>query len=135
MGRKRGAKGRKDLDLPKDIGSLDGKDINEIAEKMGEKHQGNKTQVRKIYNDIKKIQVDWNAVENKEEEIQETISALNLVRPKLAYAAARKKDLGSLKKEIDDLIENLNEEVEDVENFFKLMESFIGYHRYFTEKR
>ncbi len=133
MSRKRGAKGRKSLDLPEDIGSLDGKEINELAEKMGKEHQGNKTQVRKIYNDIKKIQVDWNAVEDKEKEVQNTISELNLVRPKLAYAAARKEDIGGLKEAIDELIEKVDD-VEDIENFFKLMESFIGYHRYFSEK-
>lgn len=133
MGRNRGAKRRKKINFPDNLGDMDGENINDIAEKMGENHQGNKTQVRKMYNAFKKIQVEWNGAEDKEDVIDETISQIHLVRPKLAYSAARNDQMKGLKEDIDKLIENLEPEVDDINNFFKLMESFIGYHKYYTE--
>ncbi|MFW6119822.1 MAG: type III-A CRISPR-associated protein Csm2 [Petrotogales bacterium] len=133
MGRKRGSRRRKNIEFPEKIGEMDGEEIRKIAEKMGESHQGNKNQVRKMYNAFKKIQVEWSGYEDKEGRIEETIGQIQLVRPKLAYSAGRNQEMNGLKKDIDKLIENLEPKVDDINNFFKLMESFIGYHKYYSE--
>jgi len=133
MGRNRGSRRKTKIEFPQDLGGIDGKKLNDLAEKMGKNHKGNTNQVRKMYNAFKKIQVEWNGADDKNQIVDKTIGDIHLVRPKLAYSAARNKKMKGLKNDIDRLINNLDPEVEDIENFFKLLEAFIGYHKYFTE--
>lgn len=123
----------KDLNIPEDIGGMSGKELVRLAEEMGEMYQGNKTQVRKIYNDIKKIQHDWKAKKENDENVDEVLNQLHLLKPKIAYAAARKKNMRKLKEDLEKIINNLKPKQKDIKNFFELMEAFIAYHAYYSE--
>ncbi|WGI17163.1 type III-A CRISPR-associated protein Csm2 [Methanonatronarchaeum sp. AMET-Sl] len=116
------------------LGDISGENMNDIAEKMGKRHKGNKTQVRRIYNDIKKVQVEWRSSDKQQKAIEETINELHMIKPQLAYTAARKQELSGLKENLEKIINKVEPNKDSIQNFFKLVEAFVGYHRYYTEK-
>jgi len=101
------------------------------AEKLG-RHLGGRlstSQIRRIFSDVKQME---NYDKNR----------LNLLRPKMAYTAARHghKKQGRLVGEIVDLQEVLDECIrktnseEEFKNFRDFFEAILAYHRYYGGK-
>lgn len=105
---------------------LQPKDINEFADKLGDIiHEDIATsQLRKVYGEIKRLQ------RGKTFEAK----ALEVLAPRLAYAAARKPEL----KHVYELFEKCKtkiEEKEDLDMFVYLLEALVAYHKYHHAER
>ena len=92
------------------------------AEQLGKKLARNlKTaQIRKVYSTVKKIQM--NQTFNRNE--------LVLLKPRLAYAAARNRDVEDLRDALTQAIDKVKT-VEDFKNFVDFFEAILAYHRAF----
>ena len=77
-------------------------------------------QIRKVYSAVKKIQM------NKEFNRNELL----LLKPKLAYAAARNKDVEELKEALTDAINQVDNE-NKFKNFVDFFEAILAYHKAF----
>ena len=111
-------------------------DISEIIEKGGEplvtaaedlgrklKNRGLKTaQIRKVYGAVKKIQMS--DVFNDEFNQNELI----MLKPKLAYAAARKPEVEDLKNTLTQAINEVDNS-DKFKNFVDFFEAILAYHR------
>ena len=98
-----------------------GNDLVKAAEVLGKqlKNQGLKTtQVRKIYSAVKKIERDG-FDPNK----------LALLKPKLAYAAARKDEVTLLKDALIKAIDQVGDDKEKFKNFVNFFEATLAYHK------
>lgn len=132
--------GRQNLDNVNDLAELNPNDINLISEKYGEiladRNKGIKTnQVRNVYSSILSIRTK---LKNNKGAIDESIeSELILLKPKLAYASGRQKNVKPLyslfKKGIDGVISSSNK-VKALDNFINLVEGIVAYHKYFGGK-
>lgn len=92
------------------------------AEKLGKKLARNlKTaQIRKIYSAVKKIQMSQEFNRNE----------LIMLKPKLAYAAARKSEVEDLKEALTQAINQVDTE-EKFKNFVDFFEAILAYHKAF----
>ncbi len=93
----------------------------EEAKDLGKKLVNSKlrtSQIRKIYSAVKKIQMG-------------TFSrnALVMLKPKLAYAAARKPEVTELKDALIQGIEMVDDDPNKFKNFVDFFEAVIAYHR------
>lgn len=106
-------------------------DISEVIEKGGEplvtaaENLGRKlaknlktAQIRRIFSAVKKIQM------SKEFQRNELI----MLKPKLAYAAARNRDVGELKDALTQAINQVDNH-EKFKNFVDFFEAILAYHR------
>ena len=107
-------------------------DISEIIEKGGEplvtaaedlgrklKNRGLKTsQIRKVYGAVKKIQMSDEFNQNE----------LIMLKPKLAYAAARKSEVEDLKNTLTQAINQVDNS-HKFKNFVDFFEAILAYHR------
>ena len=107
-------------------------DISEIIEKGGEplvtaaedlgrklKNRGLKTaQIRKVYGAVKKIQMSDEFNQNE----------LIMLKPKLAYAAARKSEVEDLKNTLTQAINQVDNS-DKFKNFVDFFEAILAYHR------
>lgn len=60
-----------------------------------------------------------------------------LLKPKIAYAAGRKREVKPFQEFVDELIDallNSNDKEKAVQNFFNIVESVVAYHKYFGGK-
>ena len=128
--------------------SIQGKELNERAYAAGMtlvKDDNLKThQLRNIYSAIEKIRTQYqrshNRVLNSDSLsfFEELEMQLILIKPKLAYAAGRQKSVRDhlypfLENAIDATLEAEGPEGKQkaFKNFFALIESVVGYHKYF----
>jgi len=96
-------------------------------------------QIRKVFGEIKRIEMK---LSNKSEEWSNLQSDFLLIKPKMAYSAKRDKTFPAeclyeiVAKSID-IIDKTNEEkkIESFNNFSKLFEAIIAYHRAYEEKQ
>jgi len=111
------------------------RDLVEDSEKLGRElaNIGLKTtQVRKFLDAVNQLKVKLRGSDILTEEIK---SELQLLRPKLAYAAARqqkKNDPGPvepLRQVLEAAIEQVRNELEDFKRLTQLIESIIAYHK------
>jgi len=94
-----------------------------LAEKFGEdlKYKRVKTsQIRKIYTEVQKIR----SFEDSDQ------MRLNMLRPKLAYAKGRHRNLTDLQNIFDKMIERIDT-VEQLNNFKNFFEAILAYHKAF----
>lgn len=72
----------------------------------------------------------------KSKEVKDNPNSLQLLRPRLAYIAARQRKKGAenMVMFFNDLIENEVENKEDVKGFVDFFEMVIAYHKYFGFK-
>ena len=117
--------------LPDNVIEEGGQVLVNAAEKLGEslKNQGLKTsQIRKVYGAVKKIQVS--------EELRQ--NDLIMLKPKLAYAAARNRAVTDLKdaltQAIDKVIDKVGDDKKDskkkkFKNFVDFFEATLAYHK------
>lgn len=117
--------------LPDNVIEEGGQPLVHAAEKLGEslKNQGLKTsQIRKVYGTVKKIQVS--------EEFRQ--NDLIMLKPKLAYAAARNRAVTDLKDALTQAIDKVIDTVGDdkkkekekkFKNFVDFFEATLAYHK------
>lgn len=115
-------------ELPANVIEEGGQPLVEAAEKLGEslKNRGLKTsQIRKVYGAVKKIQVS--------EEFRP--NDLIMLKPKLAYAAARNQTVTDLKDALTQAIDKVIDEVAEekrkfkFKNFVDFFEATLAYHK------
>ena len=83
------------------------------------KGQGLKTnQIRKVYTAVKKI--EWSGFDQNQ---------LIMLKPKLAYAAARHKPVEHLKDTLTEAIDNIGDSEKKFQNFVDFFEAILAYHK------
>lgn len=108
--------------LPPNVIEEGGQSLVTAAEKLGKtlKKRGLKTaQIRKVYGAVKKIQVSKEFRQND----------LIMLKPKLAYAAARNPDVTALKEALTQAIDRVDNSQEKFKNFVDFFEATLAYHR------
>ena len=107
--------------LPDNVIEEGGQPLVEAAEKLGKslENRGLKTsQIRKVYGAVKKIQVS--------EEFRQ--NDLIMLKPKLAYAAARNQAVTDLKDALTQAIDKVDSR-EKFKNFVDFFEATLAYHK------
>jgi CRISPR-associated protein Csm2 len=127
---------RENLDGVQDLSQLSPEDINSISEhygyKLADKREGIKTnQVRNIFSTVMALRTKLQTDKKWSDEIY---NDLILIKPKLAYAAGRQKNVKPLyellSKGVDATV-NANDKEKALKNFIQLVESIVAYHKFY----
>ena len=113
---------RSTYNLPAKVIEEGGQPLVDAAEKLGETLQkrGLKTsQIRKVYGAVKKIQMSKDFRQND----------LIMLKPKLAYAAAREKAVTDLKDALTQAIDRVGGDRQKFKNFVDFFEATLAYHK------
>ena len=113
---------RSNYKLPSNVIEEGGEPLVTAAESLGETLQkrGLKTaQIRKVYAAVKKIQMSKKFQRNE----------LVMLKPKLAYAAARNKAVTDLKDALTQAIDKVGDDEKKFKNFVDFFEATLAYHR------
>ncbi|MEM9886820.1 MAG: type III-A CRISPR-associated protein Csm2 [Bacteroidota bacterium] len=91
-------------------------------------------QIRNFYSEIDKLRALYRKSEDNAEEI---VGRLILLKPKLAYAAGRQRAVRKnfypfMEKRIDEVVD-ANDKKEAIETFFTWIESIVGYHKFYGD--
>lgn len=127
-----GADRRAPSEQPIDLDTIRPEDLNCQGEKWGQQlaKQVKTNQIRNIYSAVQHIRVRANQPNPDAADINRRLIFL---KPKLAYASGRQRELNSLRdflfKAIDSVVKSQNPE-RARENFFILMESIVAYHKF-----
>ena len=91
------------------------------AETLGKKLAGDlkTSQIRKVYGAVKKIQMSSKFQRNE----------LVMLKPKLAYAAARNRAVEPLKDALVQAIDRVGEDPDRFKNFVDFFEAVLAYHK------
>ncbi len=106
--------------------------LKEVEEKAGLMTKIKTNQVRNFYSKIIQIKEEFQRNDKKWSDKIET--QIHLLKPALAYAAGRQKDVGKFKDYFDSIIDELissEDKVKGLEKFFILIESFVAYHKFY----
>lgn len=108
--------------------------IDKAGERIGKEFAENgvsTSQLRKVFGEIKRAENEFK-FENDTEQAKKT---LFLIKPHLAYAAARKEEMQDVKEKISKYMGLVmgDSSDEDMEMFFRIMEAIIAYHSYYTK--
>lgn len=118
----RGGQGqRRGYTLPDNVIEQGGDPLVKAAENLGRrlKDQGLKTnQIRKVYTAVKKI--EWSGFDQKQ---------LIMLKPKLAYAAARHRSVEQLKEVLTMAIDRVGNDENRFQNFVDFFEAILAYHK------
>lgn len=112
---------RASYQLPSEVIEEGGDALVAAAEDLGQtlKNRGLKTsQIRKIYGAVKKIQMSDDFQRND----------LVMLKPKLAYAAARNREVTDLKDALTQAIDKVDSE-KKFKNFVDFFEATLAYHK------
>lgn len=91
-------------------------------------------QIRNVFGEIVKMRTEFSQSKNYDQIRRSMI----LLRPKLAYAAARQKSMENFKNTFNkliELVENAQDKNEAVERFFDFTEAIVAYHKYYEENK
>lgn len=125
--------------------TIEAQELNEIAKKnalkLADKKDGIKThQLRNVYSAIEKMRTLYkrSLKEKRKEQYDKQRSELTMqlimLKPKIAYAAGRQKNVRysffPLVKAAVDAVENSHNKDEAYKKFFALMESVVAYHKF-----
>ncbi len=107
--------------LPDRVIEEGGEPLVEAAEKLGEKLARNLkiSQIRKVYGAVKKIQMRDEFHRND----------LIMLKPKLAYAAARNDAVTDLKDALTQAIDRVGDDPQRFKNFVDFFEATLAYHK------
>ena len=113
---------RRGYTLPANVIEHGGEALVTAAEQLGKRlaRDLKTAQIRKIYSAVKKIQM--NKTFNRNE--------LILLKPRLAYAAARKQEVEDLRDALTQAIDKVDS-VEKFKNFVDFFEAILAYHKAF----
>ncbi len=98
------------------------KELVDFAEKVGKYLVYKKmttSKIRNIYSEIKRIQMNFN----------DEKAAFYLLKPKVAYAYGRDKSIGKFKEVFDECFKYIDDKKDNYENFCKIMEAIVAYHK------
>jgi len=126
---------RVDLNGVSDLSTLKPEDIDSISEnyglKLADRREGIKTnQVRNIFSTVLALRTKLKTEKGFTEEIH---NDLVLIKPKLAYAAGRQRNVRPLYELLSLGITaavNSTDQVKGLENFIQLVESIVAYHKF-----
>ena len=113
--------------LPDNVIEEGGQPLVEAAEQLGKllENRGLKTsQIRKIYGAVKKIQVSEAFRPN-----DPIMNDLIMLKPKLAYAAARNRAVTDLKDALTQAIDKVEDSPGRFKNFVDFFEATLAYHK------
>ena len=129
--------GLKDLNSQNDMAKLTPEEIDSISENYGlmlaDRREGIKTnQVRNIFATVQSLRTKLKTMKKWNAELHQE---LVLIKPKLAYAAGRQKNVKPLYELLSKGIQitvNSPEETKTkaLENFIQLVESIVAYHKF-----
>ena len=107
--------------LPPDVIEEGGEALVTAAENLGQKLAGNlkTSQIRKVYGAVKKIQMSDDFRRND----------LIMLKPKLAYAAARNAAVTDLKDALTQAIDKVGDDQQRFKNFVDFFEATLAYHK------
>ncbi|MYC75265.1 type III-A CRISPR-associated protein Csm2 [Candidatus Poribacteria bacterium] len=108
--------------LPDRVIEEGGEPLVEAAEDLGkrlERRQLKTAQIRKVYGAVKKIQMSDEFHRND----------LIMLKPKLAYAAARNDEVTDLKDALTQAIDRVGDDAQRFKNFVDFFEATLAYHR------
>ena len=113
---------RRSYTLPANVIEHGGEALVKAAEELGKRlaRDLKTAQIRKIYSAVKKIQM--NKTFNRNE--------LILLKPRLAYAAARKQEVEALRDALTQAIDKVDS-AEKFKNFVDFFEAILAYHKAF----
>jgi len=95
------------------------------AKQIAERLKNAKThQLRRIYSQVYSIYK-----QSEGGNFDSAKSRLILLKPQLAYAESRKKELGPLTSELIKLISQVKDSKENLKNFYQFVQSVVGYHK------
>lgn len=117
---------RSNYELPSNVIEEGGQPLVDAAENLGKvlERRGLKTsQIRKVYGAVKRIQVN---IQMNEEFSQ---NDLIMLKPKLAYAAARNPAVTDLKDALTQAIDRVGNNGERFKNFVDFFEATLAYHK------
>lgn len=121
--------------IPQRLDSMDAAEITRVAEDYGKRladhREGIETnQVRNVFAHVNRMRVDYKKAGEWTEGLERT---LILLKPKLAYAAGRNRNVRPfqelLSRSIDAVVASENK-ARGVENFFALVEGIVAYHKF-----
>ena len=118
---RRGSRSQQGYTLPPDVIEEGGEALVNAAENLGTKLARNlKTaQIRKVYGAVKKIQMSDEFHRND----------LIMLKPKLAYAAARNIAVTDLKDALTQAIDRVGDDLQRFRNFVDFFEATLAYHK------
>ena len=107
--------------LPPDVIEVGGEALVNAAENLGTKLANNLkiAQIRKVYGAVKKIQMSDTFHRND----------LIMLKPKLAYAAARNNAVVALKDALTQAIDRVGDDPQRFKNFVDFFEATLAYHK------
>lgn len=111
-----------------DLGSVSATELVEIADKTGEylaKNKGLKmNQIRRFLDETRRIEAEAKGGTINPDRIV-------LLRPKLAYAAGRDKEVKPLMTVLDPAIKSATQTPANFEKLLRLIEGIVAYHRFY----
>lgn len=112
---------RQNYNLPADVIEKGGEPLVTAAERLGQKLARNlkTSQIRKVYGAVKKIQMSDEFSQND----------LIMLKPKLAYAAARNDAVTDLKDALTQAIDKVGDDPKRFKNFVDFFEATLAYHK------
>jgi CRISPR-associated protein Csm2 len=88
------------------------------------------SQLRRIYSEVKRAESEFKF----DDDSQKARRTLVLLKPQLAYAASRNREMEQVKEVVTDYIDKaVRGNEKNMEVFFSLMEAIVAYHAYFEE--
>lgn len=117
---------RSTYNLPSNVIEEGGQPLVDAAQNLGEtlEKRGLKTsQIRKVYGAVKKIQISEAFRQN------DLKNDLIMLKPKLAYAAAREPAVTDLKDALTQAIDKVGNDEKKFKNFVDFFEATLAYHR------
>lgn len=119
-----------------DLSTITGKQIDDraraLARALVRKDRLKTNQIRNIYSSIDRMRSTFQRDRGFSERLADE---LWLIKPKLAYAAGRQRavndNLFPFMEEVINAVDKAEDKEKAMQNFFSLLESVVGYHKYF----
>jgi len=111
------------------------REAEQIAKKLSD-DKLKTSQIRNFYSSITRMRIDR---ANSGDTISDSLKMeLNMLKPKLAYAAGRQKAVRAnfypyIKRAIDDVVES-HYDPSTIDNFFMLIEGIVAYHKFYGDE-
>ncbi len=85
--------------------------------------EASRTQVRRLFGEVKRIEMMWPMVG------EEASRRLILLKPRLAYQVARKRELRRLQQALEPLIDQVGSDKNRFQRFLEFFEAIVAYSR------
>lgn len=126
----------KEYVFPERLADLEAEQLDQIAresaKELSRKPENLDTQVRRIMGAVRKLEVDLTSRGEAltDKVVRQSVMAL---RPRLAYAAARNKNLKELQNCLHKAVEKVQSE-RDFKRLIDLVEAIVGYYKAYKER-